>query len=644
MTPSFPSVRSWITLGAPLELLGALSIARIIAVVSMATWPLGAALGDLDLGIAGVLVGGSIVAILVLQRAKRLTAAGCSVAVALASVAVLVGVAGSENSSRVFGMTPLMLSIGVFVGLFLRAGPMAAGLVSFGGMLTAVTQFTAGGAGMPSAPLIVSLIAVVALMTAVNSRTSRLAGSLDPDTGTPNERGLVHHLDARSEATVVGTVHLRGVADVRTALGDDAAIQVVRRAVEDLGRVVPQGIMIGRGANDDVVLLAPTFPLSAGADLRDRETEVAERVTELEHAVAAAVGSGEFRIGGIEVSLQAHLGIDVAPHRAVASPDDELVSGPVSRPADHLHRSSLAARRAMESGRRTDRWDGRSTGLTASDLEILARLRTAAENGELSLVYQPLLRVPDGRIVSVEALLRWTPADGDPVPPEVFIPLAERTGLIDRLTGWVLDHAIEAQARWRKHGVDLTLSVNVSPRNLRSISFVDGVMSALRAHGVPPASLLLEVTESTAFDVLDAVERLRPLRLEGVGVAIDDFGNGFTSLTELPHLGLDELKIDRSFVEDALTWRSSDAIVRSVCELAHGCGLRAVAKGVEDQRIAQLMVALGYDLLQGYHFAHPMSEDDLLRRVLDQHAGRVDVTGAAIGSPLPPPPPVRTPV
>ncbi|MEM9745096.1 MAG: EAL domain-containing protein [Actinomycetota bacterium] len=644
MTPSFPSVRSWIALGAPLELLGALSIARIIAVVAMVTWPLGAALGDLDLGIAGVLVGGSVVAILVLQRAKSLTAAGCSVVVALASVAVLVGVAGSENSSRVFGMTPLMLSIGVFVGLFVRVGPMAAGLVSFGGVLTAVTRFTAGGAGMPSAPLIVSLVGVVALMTAVNSRTSRLAGALDPDTGTPNERGLAHHLDGRDEAMVVGTVQLRGIADVRTALGDGAAIEVLRRAVEDLGRVVPQGITIGRGANDEIVMLAPTFPLSAGADLRDRETEVAERIAELEHAVVAGIGSGEFRIGEIEVSLHAHLGIDVAPHRAVASPDDDLVSGPVSRPADHLHRSSLAARRAMESGRRTDRWDGRSTGLTASDLEILARLRTAAENGELSLVYQPLLRVPDGRIVSVEALLRWTPADGDPVPPEVFIPLAERTGLIDRLTGWVLDHAIEAQARWRKHGVDLTLSVNVSPRSLRSISFVDEVMSALSAHGVPPASLLLEVTESTAFDVLDAVERLRPLRLEGVGVAIDDFGNGFTSLTELPHLGLDELKIDRSFVEDALTWRSSDAIVRSVCELAHGIGLRAVAKGVEDDRTAHLMVALGYDLLQGYHFAHPMSEDDLLRRVLDQQSGRVDVTGAAIGSPLPPPPPVRTPV
>jgi len=318
--------------------------------------------------------------------------------------------------------------------------------------------------------------------------------------------------------------------------------------------------------------------------------------------ISTAIGQGRYLVGEIEVMLSTHIGVAVA-------------SGAGDDAGETMRQSALAAGSATANGRLHERWDGRSTNFTAEDLEILSDLRTAEQRGELWVAYQPQVRPVDGRIVAVEALLRWSSPRHGFVPPGRFIPLAERTGLVDRLTDWVVAESLDAQVRWRNTGIDLTVSVNVSPLSLRSVDFGDRVRSALEVRSLPPGVLMLEVTESAAFDIPEAVDRLRPLRELGVKISIDDFGTGYTSLAVLPRLPLDELKVDQQFVMDSISSPASRSIVISVCELAHRLGLTAVAEGVENEALASLMASFGFDLLQGYHFAKPMPEAALLERV-----------------------------
>jgi EAL domain-containing protein (putative c-di-GMP-specific phosphodiesterase class I) len=257
-------------------------------------------------------------------------------------------------------------------------------------------------------------------------------------------------------------------------------------------------------------------------------------------------------------------------------------------------------------------WDGEHGALTADDLGLLADLRLAVERGELSLAYQPQVHARTGRTASVESLLRWYSQRHGYVPPGRFIPLAERTGLVSRLTDWVICEALDAQCRWRSTGLDLPVSVNLSATVLTQRGLYEWILGELRRRRLPPDCLAVEVTETAVVDVPDAVQLLEPLRQAGVRVSIDDFGTGYTSLAALPHLPLSELKVDQRFVLRSVTSAADQAIVRTVRELAHRLGLVAVAEGVENAELCELMSDIGFDLLQGYHLARPMSEPDLL--------------------------------
>jgi EAL domain-containing protein (putative c-di-GMP-specific phosphodiesterase class I) len=238
------------------------------------------------------------------------------------------------------------------------------------------------------------------------------------------------------------------------------------------------------------------------------------------------------------------------------------------------------------------------------------------------LAYQPQISVLSGGTVSVEALLRWhSPVHGN-VPPGRFIVLAERTGLIDRLTQWVLAEALDAQVRWRDARFEVPVSVNLSAKTLRLPDLSKWIMSELDTRHLPPSALTVEVTETAAVDLMQVVSLLRPLHDHGIRVSIDDFGTGYTSLAAIPHLPLDEIKVDMSFVKRSLTSRADEAIVRSVRELTHCLGLVSVAEGVEDAEIERLMIEIGFDLLQGYHFAKPLSEEALLEFVRSSDAKR----------------------
>ncbi|HEV8064373.1 MAG TPA: EAL domain-containing protein, partial [Acidimicrobiales bacterium] len=330
----------------------------------------------------------------------------------------------------------------------------------------------------------------------------------------------------------------------------------------------------------------------------------------LSQLLAATISSGHYLVDRVEISLRAHIGLVFAPWNGTDV-------------AELVRRASLAAGQAAVSGQVEAIWDGSQAALGSHDLELLADLRLAVERGELRLVYQPQIDARSGDTTAVEALLRWQGSSHGTVAPSRFIPLAERTGLIDRLTIWVVSEALDAQVRWRATGLRLRVSVNVSAKTLAWPGLSDWILAELHNRRLPSSVLSIEVTETAAADLKQAVQLLRPLHEHGVRVSIDDFGTGYTSMAAIPFLPLDEIKVDMSFVQAAPTSPADEAVVRSVRELVNRLGLVSVAEGVEDTATRDLMTDIGFDLLQGYYFSKPLGEEELLRFLhTDRSAGR----------------------
>jgi EAL domain-containing protein (putative c-di-GMP-specific phosphodiesterase class I) len=213
----------------------------------------------------------------------------------------------------------------------------------------------------------------------------------------------------------------------------------------------------------------------------------------------------------------------------------------------------------------------------------------------------------------VEALVRWSHPELGPIPPIEFVPLAESTALIHPLTTFVLETALRQQREWHDRGYDLSMAVNLSARSLLDVALPLQISALLTAHGVEPARLVLEITESTlmtdparALRVLDALDAL------GVRISIDDFGTGYSSLARLKDLPVHELKIDRAFVTSMQTIHSDAVIVRSTIDLARNLGLAVVAEGVEDRSVLNELGDLGCDAAQGYYLSRPVPPAELL--------------------------------
>ena len=257
---------------------------------------------------------------------------------------------------------------------------------------------------------------------------------------------------------------------------------------------------------------------------------------------------------------------------------------------------------------------------TRAQMELQRDLRLAIEQperGELSLHYQPKVDARDGRITGVEALLRWRHPERGMVGPAVFIPVAERYGLIDRLGAWVIDQACAQMRDWQSQGLRLRVAVNLSMHQLRQAGLVDRVRAALLRHGLTPSRLMFEITESAAMDDSDATGRVfDELAALGTALSIDDFGTGYSSLAYLRRLPSRQLKIDRSFVMDLDTCSDAVAIVEAVIRLAHALGLSVVAEGVETASQRDLLCQLQCDELQGYLFARPVPGDTVMRWAL----------------------------
>ncbi len=250
--------------------------------------------------------------------------------------------------------------------------------------------------------------------------------------------------------------------------------------------------------------------------------------------------------------------------------------------------------------------------LTDSENELATALQLAVERGELSLLYQPKIEFETGSVVGVEALTRWQHATSGPIDPSTFIPLAERSGIIDSLTDWVLDTALKQWVAWRDQGVMMNIAVNVSALTLRNVDFPDLLQRRCQMEGVPCEQVTVELTEGATQHVVRLLDTLTRFRLKGIKVALDDFGTGYSSLLQLRQLPFSELKIDQCFVEDMVTASESRLIVKSVIDLAHALGLTAVAEGVESVEALELLAQMGCDQVQGYFIARPMQASELV--------------------------------
>ena len=251
----------------------------------------------------------------------------------------------------------------------------------------------------------------------------------------------------------------------------------------------------------------------------------------------------------------------------------------------------------------------------ANRLSLINELRTAIANDELRLEFQPQVSLRNGRATCVEALVRWDHPVRGLIAPGAFIPLAEQTGVINPLTEWVLERALRTVRTWHENGTDVPVAVNLSTRNLLDPLFPQTVADLLRGVGVPASKLRFEITESVLMAEPErAMVTLGHLRAMGVQLALDDFGTGYSSLAYLSRLPLQEVKIDRSFVQGICSIDDGNAtIVQATVDLGHRLGFAVVAEGVESQEVWDRLVELGCDIVQGYHIARPMPEADVLR-------------------------------
>jgi len=431
----------------------------------------------------------------------------------------------------------------------------------------------------------------------------------DSLTGLLNRNGLHDACDHRLAPPPGGgaaapfnvlLVDLDGFKEVNDTLGHPVGDAVLHAVSERLRGHLPPGATLARVGGDEFVVLQP-----GRADVAEA---LAEALCEL---VAMPIAHREHVI---------HLGasVGISSHPADATDRDEL-----------LRRADVAMYAAKSAGR--GRWRRYADAMDAQATErawITRELRNVLEQvtqhsgGALSLHYQPRIDPRDGRVSSTEALVRWTHPERGSIAPMRFVPVAEDTGLIERLGAFVLDAALAQQRRWRDAGIASgRVAVNVSARQLRDPGFGAAVLAALQRHGLAPADLELEITESLFAGDAQSVQRaLQPLRAQGVWVALDDFGTGYSSLSALQSLPIDVLKIDRSFVIDLGVRDSAQAVVRSVIALARALGKHVVAEGVETAEQERHLLALGCDEFQGYLYARPLPPGPFEQRVAEGFA------------------------
>jgi diguanylate cyclase (GGDEF)-like protein len=426
----------------------------------------------------------------------------------------------------------------------------------------------------------------------------------DSLTELPNRRLLLDRVELalgegersqhRGALLLLGIDRFREVNDtLGHTHGDELIVAVGRR----LDHLAADGDTVARLGGDEFAVLLCAVEGERAARVAAEEVREALRepfeVAGLSLAIDVSAGLAMLPAGRDEGDIDADVDADV-PAETVLRHADVAMSE-----AKHGHMGLVVY--AFER-------DHYST----EQLQLLGELRVALEQRQLVLHYQPKLDLVTGEVRGVEALVRWQHPERGLLPPDTFVPTAERTGLINPLTDYVLDVALGKAARWLEDGLSVPMAVNISARSLLDTGFPDRVLAALSTRRIPAASLILEITETSIMeDPEHSLAALQRLHDAGVYLSIDDFGTGYSSLAYLKRLPVDEIKIDRSFVA-ALTVDARDRlIVASTVSLGRALGLDVVAEGVEDEQTLVVLQELGCDLAQGFLFGRPEPDPQL---------------------------------
>jgi diguanylate cyclase (GGDEF)-like protein len=410
-----------------------------------------------------------------------------------------------------------------------------------------------------------------------------------------------------SDGVAIVLLDIDRFKEVNDTLGHTIGDHLLKEVSERLIRAVAGRATVARLGGDEFALIIPDVsePHEAVAIVNDLYTEMSRPI----------------RMEGLQLAVTASAGIALAPEHG----DDE---------ATLLQRADIAMYLAKVRRSKVELYSGEHDRAMARRVEIGRQLEHALESRrEFSVVYQPIADVRSGEIARVEALVRWNNPVHGAIPPEEFIGIAEQTGLINQISDFVLAEACAQLAGWRRAGLRIGLAINLSGHEISDAGLVDRVANALRANGLPPDALTLEVTETAVMgDLAQVSVVLDELAALGIGIAIDDYGTGYSSLAYIQRLPVRELKIDRSFVTNMAIEQSNAIIVQSSIAMAHSLGLSVVAEGAEHEATCAALAEAECDFIQGYYVSKPMSSSQLQSWLL---------TGASLElAPFRPEPPV----
>ncbi|MBI3606850.1 MAG: EAL domain-containing protein [Nitrospirae bacterium] len=446
------------------------------------------------------------------------------------------------------------------------------------------------------------------MATSLQQQTDSMAFQATHDllTQLPNRTIFREHLEqairvAQRGQTAVALLLLdiNHFKEINNTLGHRNGDLLLRQVGPRLRRVLREPDLIANLGGDEFGVLLPDTDGRGAALVAQKVLDVFEESFVLEDVtvtVGAGIGIAVYPDHGDDADLLMQRA-DVAMHVAKEAGNEYFV---YASDLDHSHPDRLA---------------------------LMGALRHAIDDNQLFLLYQPQVCVKTGRVVGVEALVRWRHPERGVIPPDQFILLAEHAGLIKPLTLWVLTTALRQCRVWHNLGIAISVAVNLSARSLKDAGLPDQVAAILHHAGVAPGSLELEITESAIMaDPARALEILTRLNTMGVRLSIDDFGTGYSSLSYLKKLPVESIKIDKSFVMSMVTDQDDAVIVRSTIELAHTLGRKVVAEGVEQRETWDRLAALGCDVAQGYYLSRPQPADDLTPRLTESPWGVLRVS------------------
>lgn len=431
-------------------------------------------------------------------------------------------------------------------------------------------------------------------------RDCRYLTHFDRLTGLPNRNRLLERMREVTETNSAGgraavlAINLDRFKLVNDTAGHEAGDQLLLQAVRRLQAIIRERDLLARQSGDEFVLLTMS---DSTADAEETDDPLGEHAARLAQRVIESMRR-PIQVAGYDYYIGASIGIC-----RLDQGNDDVQSA--------LRQADTAMRQAKEAGGSTySFYTGELTERHTRRLSLEGRLHRAIENENFVLHFQPIWDLESGQPVGVEALVRWPQPDGSLLKPDSFIPLAEETGLMERLGNWVLWAAFEQSRSWEEEGLLPYMSINLSVHQLLRPRLPDELSRLIAACGATPERFELEVTESAMMTDPARAERIvRGLHERGLSIALDDFGIGYSSLSRLKNLPITTLKIDKDFVIGLPNDPAEHTIVRSIVQLAENLRVRVVAEGIETAAHQRLLRAMGCQLGQGFHFSPPVSAE-----------------------------------